>query len=45
MSIAQPAVASTDSTLALARSLARELPDGVRVLHLDAKGRGRAARA
>jgi glycosyltransferase involved in cell wall biosynthesis len=37
--------ASTDSTLALAWSLTRELPDSVRVLHLDAKGRGRALRA
>ena len=36
--------ASTDGTLDLARSLAREL-DGVRVVHLDAKGRGRALRA
>jgi len=36
--------ASTDGTLALARSLERELP-GVRVLHLDLKGRGRALRA
>ena len=35
--------ASTDGTLALARSLARELP-GVRVVHLPAKGRGRALR-
>ncbi|MCG2797510.1 MAG: bifunctional glycosyltransferase family 2/GtrA family protein [Cellulomonas sp.] len=33
--------ASTDSTLAIARRLAAELP-GVSVLHLDAKGRGRA---
>ncbi|WP_263117906.1 bifunctional glycosyltransferase family 2/GtrA family protein [Cellulomonas sp. RIT-PI-Y] len=33
--------ASTDGTLAVARRLAAELP-GVRVLHLDAKGRGRA---
>jgi putative flippase GtrA len=36
--------ASTDGTLAVARSLAREL-DGVEVLHLGAKGRGRALRA
>lgn len=35
--------ASTDATLAIARELASEL-DGVRVLHLDAKGRGRALR-
>lgn len=33
--------ASTDSTLAVARRLATEL-DSVNVLHLDAKGRGRA---
>lgn len=33
--------ASTDGTLALARSLADELP-GVRVVHLPEKGRGRA---
>jgi len=33
--------ASTDGTLAIARTLARDL-DGVRVLHLDQKGRGRA---
>jgi len=33
--------ASTDGTLALAHSLALEL-DGVRVVHLEAKGRGRA---
>lgn len=33
--------ASTDGTLGIARRLAAELP-GVRVLHLDAKGRGRA---
>lgn len=33
--------ASTDGTLAIARRLAAELP-GVRVEHLDAKGRGRA---
>jgi putative flippase GtrA len=33
--------ASTDGTLAIARRLAAELP-GVRVHHLDAKGRGRA---
>jgi putative flippase GtrA len=33
--------ASTDATLAVARRLAAEL-DGVRVLHLEAKGRGRA---
>ncbi len=36
--------ASTDGTLAVARRLAGELP-GVAVLHLDAKGRGRALRA
>lgn len=36
--------ASTDATLAVAQLLAGEL-DGVRVLHLDAKGRGRALRA
>jgi glycosyltransferase involved in cell wall biosynthesis len=36
--------ASTDATLAIARTLAIELP-GVTVLHLDAKGRGRALRA
>src|SRR5579859_8124936 len=36
--------ASTDSTLAVARTLAAELP-GVRVLHLTEKGRGRALRA
>jgi glycosyltransferase involved in cell wall biosynthesis len=36
--------ASTDATLALARELARELPE-VAVLHLDRKGRGRALRA
>ncbi|HEY5183135.1 MAG TPA: bifunctional glycosyltransferase family 2/GtrA family protein [Dermatophilaceae bacterium] len=35
--------ASTDGTLALARALAQELP-GVRVVHLPAKGRGRALR-
>jgi len=35
--------ASTDGTLAIARALARELP-GVRVVHLPAKGRGRALR-
>lgn len=35
--------ASTDSTLAVAELLADEL-DGVRVVHLDAKGRGRALR-
>lgn len=33
--------ASTDATLPIARRLADEL-DGVRVVHLDAKGRGRA---
>ncbi|MFC4126180.1 glycosyltransferase [Nocardia rhizosphaerae] len=36
--------ASTDATLAVARLLAAELDD-VEVLHLDAKGRGRALRA
>jgi glycosyltransferase involved in cell wall biosynthesis len=36
--------ASTDRTLAIAESLAGELAE-VRVLHLDAKGRGRALRA
>ena len=36
--------ASTDSTWAIARRLADELP-GVRALHLDAKGRGRALQA
>jgi glycosyltransferase involved in cell wall biosynthesis len=36
--------ASTDDTLAIARRLAHELP-GVDVLHLPAKGRGRALRA
>ncbi|MEU8900733.1 bifunctional glycosyltransferase family 2/GtrA family protein [Nocardia sp. NPDC048505] len=36
--------ASTDDTLQVARLLERELDD-VRVLHLDAKGRGRALRA
>jgi glycosyltransferase involved in cell wall biosynthesis len=36
--------ASTDSTLEVARSLSRELPE-VRVLHLERKGRGRALRA
>ena len=35
--------ASTDATLAVAELLAAEL-DGVRVVHLDAKGRGRALR-
>ena len=35
--------ASTDATLAVAELLAAEL-DGVQVLHLDAKGRGRALR-
>jgi len=35
--------ASTDGTLAVARRLARELPD-VDVIHLDAKGRGGALR-
>ncbi len=35
--------ASTDGTLGIARRLAAELPD-VAVLHLDAKGRGRALR-
>ena len=36
--------ASRDGTLAVATTLAAELP-GVRVLHLDEKGRGRALRA
>lgn len=36
--------ASHDGTLAVAEGLAKEL-SGVRVLHLDAKGRGRALRA
>jgi putative flippase GtrA len=36
--------ASTDGTLDIARRLADELP-AVRVLHLDAKGRGRALKA
>ena len=36
--------ASTDATLAVARELAAEL-DGVDVMHLPAKGRGRALRA
>ncbi|MFC0505918.1 glycosyltransferase [Micromonospora costi] len=36
--------ASTDATLAVAEALAADLP-GVGVLHLDAKGRGRALRA
>jgi putative flippase GtrA len=36
--------ASTDATLAVARRLARELPD-VDVIHLDAKGRGGALQA
>jgi glycosyltransferase involved in cell wall biosynthesis len=36
--------ASLDGTLAIAEQLARELSD-IRVLHLDAKGRGRALRA
>jgi putative flippase GtrA len=36
--------ASVDGTLAVAETLAAELP-GVGVLHLDAKGRGRALRA
>ncbi|WBB68931.1 glycosyltransferase [Micromonospora sp. WMMD812] len=36
--------ASTDTTLAVAEALAAELP-AVGVLHLDAKGRGRALRA
>jgi glycosyltransferase involved in cell wall biosynthesis len=36
--------ASKDGTLALAQQLTNELP-GVRVLHLDQKGRGRALRA
>lgn len=35
--------ASVDGTLAIAEGLAREL-SGIRVLHLDAKGRGRALR-
>jgi glycosyltransferase involved in cell wall biosynthesis len=36
--------ASTDGTLAIAWALAAELP-GIRVLHLEEKGRGRALRA
>jgi glycosyltransferase involved in cell wall biosynthesis len=36
--------ASRDGTLAIAEQLSRELTD-IRVLHLDAKGRGRALRA
>jgi glycosyltransferase involved in cell wall biosynthesis len=36
--------ASNDGTLAVAQALVKELPQ-VRVLHLDAKGRGRALRA
>ncbi|WP_051102641.1 bifunctional glycosyltransferase family 2/GtrA family protein [Parafrankia elaeagni] len=36
--------ASTDTTLAIAQELAREIPE-VSVIHLDAKGRGRALRA
>ena len=36
--------ASTDGTVDIARALAAELP-GIRVLHLDQKGRGRALRA
>ena len=36
--------ASTDATLAVAYKVALEL-DGIRVLHLDAKGRGRALRS
>jgi len=36
--------ASKDGTLAVAQGLAKELPR-IRVLHLDAKGRGRALRA
>ncbi|WP_255450394.1 bifunctional glycosyltransferase family 2/GtrA family protein [Skermania sp. ID1734] len=36
--------ASRDDTLAIARRLASEL-DGIRVIHLDQKGRGRALRA
>ncbi|KJE21960.1 GtrA-like protein/Glycosyl transferase family 2 [Frankia torreyi] len=36
--------ASTDGTLGIALALAEELP-GVRTVHLDAKGRGRALRA
>src|SRR2546423_15219836 len=36
--------ASTDSTLEIAQRLAAE-PPGMRVIHLDEKGRGRALRA
>jgi glycosyltransferase involved in cell wall biosynthesis len=36
--------ASKDETLTVAQALTKEIP-GVRVLHLDAKGRGRALRA
>ncbi|WP_347176842.1 bifunctional glycosyltransferase family 2/GtrA family protein [Parafrankia sp. EAN1pec] len=36
--------ASTDTTLAIARALTEELPE-VSVIHLEAKGRGRALRA
>ncbi|WP_242424230.1 glycosyltransferase, partial [Frankia sp. EI5c] len=36
--------ASTDGTLAIAQALEQELPE-VSVMHLDAKGRGRALRA
>jgi glycosyltransferase involved in cell wall biosynthesis len=36
--------ASKDGTLAVAQRLAAEDPDGVAVIHLDQKGRGRALR-
>ena len=37
--------ASTDRTLAIARSLSERFPDEVTCVHLDAKGRGRALKA